>query len=466
VQAPRAFIGPCDTNSFTMTASDAIQFFAATDVGRVREHNEDNYLVDRKLSLFIVADGMGGHAAGEVASALAVRTVHEGIKKERKKIEDYVLAGLSSTSPDSTPAVSTRDLLNMLEQAVLRACTRIHEESAADVAKRGMGTTLSAILFVGTKGFVAHVGDSRIYLVRDNKVQQITEDHTVFNELIKRGKLSRDQIEAIAHRNAITRAVGVYERVEVDTLAIDVVPGDVFLLCSDGLHGYLDGTDKLREVLHDVPAADQAKAFVDFANECGGKDNVTAILVHFDANDADRKRAQKLAQKRAVLAKMALFARLTERELLRIQQIAVIREYQAGDVVMREGDKGDELFVVLTGSVSVVRGEATLSRLGPGEHVGEMALIRAVPRSASVIADVASECISIRRSDFFEILRREHELAIKFLWQFLGVLADRLDQTSKELRSAKEEMSAEDITTEIFPEMTHEISVDGPKTRA
>ena len=252
---------------------------------------------------------------------------------------------------------------------------------------------------------------------------------------------------------------------DVDTLAIDVVPGDIFLLCSDGLHGYLDGTDKLREVLHEFPAEGQAKAFVDFANECGGKDNVSAILVHFDANAEDRARAEKLAQKRAVLAKMALFSRLTERELLRILQIAIIREYEAGDVVMQEGEKGDELFIVLTGSVSVVRGEATLSRLGPGEHVGEMALIRAVPRSASVIADVASECISIRRSDFFEILRREHELAIKFLWQFLGVLADRLDQTSKELRSAKEEINAEDITAEIFPDVADEIAAVGPKTR-
>jgi CRP-like cAMP-binding protein len=120
---------------------------------------------------------------------------------------------------------------------------------------------------------------------------------------------------------------------------------------------------------------------------------------------------------------------------------------------MKEGDKGDELFIVLDGRVSVVRGEATLAHLGPGEHVGEMALIRAVPRSASVLAEVDTEMVVVKRSDFFEILRREHELAIKFLWQFLGVLADRLDATSRELRSAREEATVEDITDEIFPEM-------------
>src|SRR5439155_26713523 len=116
-------------------------------------------------------------------------------------------------------------------------------------AKRGMGTTLSALLIVGNKGFIAHVGDSRIYMMRDGRVQQLTEDHTVFNELIKRGKLTRDQIEKVAHKNAITRAVGVYERVEIDTLLIELLPGDQFLLASDGLHGYVANPDQLTPYL-------------------------------------------------------------------------------------------------------------------------------------------------------------------------------------------------------------------------
>lgn len=438
-----------------MGLAEGIRFFAATDVGRVRDHNEDNYLVDKKLALFVVADGMGGHAAGEVASALAVRTVHEEIRKQRELIEDF------DSGARGASAVSARDVLNLLEFCVQRACARIHEEAAADSHKRGMGTTLSAMLFVGHKGFIAHVGDSRIYLARDGRVQQVTEDHTVFNELIKRGKLSREQIEKVAHKNAITRAVGVYERVEVDTLAIEVLPGDVFLLCSDGLHGYLDGNDTLARILREVPAEEQAQAFIEFANDSGGKDNITNVLVRIEGNEADKARARRLSQKREILAKMQLFSRLTERELLRVMQAAEIREFRAGDVIMREGDKGDELFIVLTGKVSVVRGEATLAHLGPGQHVGEMALIRAVPRSASVIAEVASELVVIKRSDFFEILRREHELAIKFLWQFLGVLADRLDATSRDLRTARAEAHVEDITHEIFPEVDPEA---GPRS--
>ncbi len=442
-----------------MGLADGIRFFAATDVGRVRDHNEDNYLVDKKLALFVVADGMGGHAAGEVASALAVRTVHEEVRKQRQLVEDFEQGATGAS------AVSARDVLNLLEFAVQRACARIHEEAASDTQKRGMGTTLSAMLFVGNKGFIAHVGDSRIYLAREDRVQQVTEDHTVFNELIKRGKLSREQIEKVAHKNAITRAVGVYERVEVDTLAIEVLPGDLFLLCSDGLHGYLDGNDSLQRILHDVPAEGQAQAFIDLANNAGGKDNITNIIIRVEGNEDDKARARRLSQKREILAKMQLFSRLTERELLRVMQAAEIREYAPGDVVMKEGDKGDELFIVLSGKVAVVRGEATLAHLGPGEHVGEMALIRAVPRSASVIAEVATEMVKIKRSDFFEILRREHELAIKFLWQFLGVLADRLDATSRELRTAREEANVEDITNEIFPDLDGDGPITQPKAR-
>src|SRR5262249_4819580 len=155
-----------------MGLAENIQFFAATDVGRMRDHNEDNYLVDKKLALFVVADGMGGHAAGEVASALAVRIIHEEIKKEKELIEGY--------SAETKPA-RAKEILHLLEHAVQRACARIHEEAKADVNKRGMGTTLSALLIAGAHGFIAHVGDSRIYLLREERIQQVTEDHTVYN---------------------------------------------------------------------------------------------------------------------------------------------------------------------------------------------------------------------------------------------------------------------------------------------
>jgi serine/threonine protein phosphatase PrpC len=439
-----------------MRLSDTIRFYAATDVGKIRTHNEDNFLVDKKLALFIVADGMGGHAAGEVASAIAVRTVHEEIKREKELLDDYV-AGATGGSK-----VTPKDLVALLEHAVQRACSKIHEEANVDSAKRGMGTTLSALLVLGSQGFIAHVGDSRIYLARDGRTQQVTEDHTVYNELIKRGKLTREQIEKVQQKNAITRAVGVYERVEVDTLVIELIAGDVLVLASDGLHGYLENPEELRAPLA-LEGDAAAKALIALANDRGGKDNITVIVVKVgEEGTVDAARAKRLALKRDVLAHMPLFSRLTERELLRVMQAVEVREFKDHDVVIREGDKGDELFIVLEGKVSVSRGEQMLTQLGQGEHVGEMALIRSVPRSATVTAVGDAELIAIRRTDFFEILRKEHEIAVKMLWQFLGVLGDRLDQTNSQLHNAKRELAAEDVTDDIFPAEVDEESPSPP----
>ena len=426
-------------------STDTLRFFAATDVGLVRDHNEDNFLVDKKLSLFIVADGMGGHAAGEVASAICVRTIHEEVKREADLLADYVSGARGAAK------VTTKDILSLLEHAVHRACAKIHEEAQADPNKRGMGTTLSALLVLGTRGFIAHVGDSRIYLSRGGTTSQITEDHTVYNELIKRGRLTAEQIEKVAHKNAITRAVGVYERVDVDTLMIEVLPGDGFILASDGLTGYLDDAEQLEPYFQVEDGTASVKSLIELAKEGGGKDNITVVMVRLSGESEEAKaRAQRLALKRQVIYKMPLFKHLDERELLRVMQTVEVRKYDDGQIVIKEGDKGDELFIVLSGKVHVTRGGESLNKLGVGEHFGEMALIRALPRSATVTAvGGEAELIAIRRADFFDILRREHALAVKLLWQFLGVLGDRLDQTNTKLEHAQQELHGEII--EIFP---------------
>lgn len=429
-----------------MGLSDSIQYFPKTDVGRVRDLNEDNFLVDKKLALTIVADGMGGHAAGEVASAIAVRVIHSEVRKRMDLVKSY---GSGRASRDGA-----REIQHMMEAAVLRACSRVHEEAKADASKRGMGTTLSSLLVAGHHGFVAHVGDSRIYLYRNGKVQQITEDHTVYNELIRRGRLTREQIEKVAQKNAVTRAVGVYERVDVDTLMIELLPGDQFLIASDGLHGYVNHVAELEPYFEDEDGERASEELVELANKKGGKDNITSVLVRIGGSDQSTAvQARRLEQKREALKNMPLFSKLQERELLRIMQVAEVLEFEPGEDVVREGDRGDELFIVVEGMLNILRGEQILSEVGPGEHFGEMALIRSSPRSATVRAVERSEVIAIRRGDFFAILRKEYELAVKLLWQFLGVLADRLDQTSRDLSSAKEELAAEDISDAIAEDM-------------
>ncbi len=427
-------------------SSNEITFAALTDVGRQRDHNEDNFLVDKKLGLFVVCDGMGGHAAGEVASALAVKMFHEAIKRESWMLDDY------AANKRGAEKVTRKQILTLLENAINQASSRVHEEARKDAAKRGMGTTLVAVMILANQAFVVWVGDSRIYLLRDSVLEQLTEDHSVFNELLKRKKMAREEIEKLPQKNAITRAIGVYEHTEPDSLVVDLIAGDRFLLCSDGLSGYFEeDLEELNRLLGLKDGNLAGQELIAAANERGGKDNITTVIVSYgDAAARDESRARHVQLKREILARMPLFRALNDREILRLLQVVEVHPYKDADVVIREGDRGEELFIVLTGSVKVMRGETELARFKPGDHFGEMALVRNQPRSATVISDLDSELMVIRRTDFFDILRSEHQLSVKLLWQFLGALADRLDETNRELGQAREELAAEDVTAEIF----------------
>jgi hypothetical protein len=233
---------------------------------------------------------------------------------------------------------------------------------------------------------------------------------------------------------------------------LDLVAGDRFLLCSDGLCGYFEEDLESLGRLLSTPEADAAtKKLIDAANEQGGKDNITAVIVTIgDVTARDTNRAKQLQLKRELLARMPLFRPLNDREILRVLQVTDVASFQNGERVINEGETGEELYIVLNGQCKVSRGGADLAVFKAGDHFGEMALVRSQPRSATVTSDGASELMLIRRTEFFEILRKEHQLAVKLLWQFLGVLADRLAETSKELGAAKEELAAEDITNEIF----------------
>jgi serine/threonine protein phosphatase PrpC/CRP-like cAMP-binding protein len=414
-----------------MQTDTVIRFWPKTDVGRVRDVNEDSFLVDEALGLFIVADGMGGHAAGEVASNIAVHTCRETVSRERE------LIGKFERGTDNT---SRKDVLRLMELAVQNACTAVYAEAQKDPSKRGMGTTLVALLIIGARGFIAHVGDSRIYLTRNGSVHQLTEDHSLINELLKRGRLTPEQIAKLNMKNAVTRAVGVYESVEVDTLDFDVLAGDTFLLCSDGLSEYAQQNDILR-VFREVPESSVAQAFIDLANQGGGKDNITAVVVKVpDTHGLDRL-ASEVNLKLETLHLMPLFRHLTYQELVRVMNITEVRSYAPGGLILGEGDEGDEMFIVLVGGARVGSGDAKLSVLGPGQHFGEMALIDKAPRSASVTSEGNSKLMVIKRRDFFDIVRKDHDVAVKLLWSFMGVLTERLRTTSRDLGEAREELS-------------------------
>jgi protein phosphatase len=241
-----------------------VRSFAATDVGRHRKSNEDACFRDDDIRLWVVADGMGGHAAGEVASSEAVDTIHGMVKR-----------GVQNPGADPLDVPRAQRLLEGAIQAATYMLVAIAE---FERDKSGMGTTITAALMVQGSLVIGQVGDSRVYQIRDGVAHQITEDHTLIAWQIKQGIISADEAKLSPHRNVITRAVGNRDYVEVDTLVVPTAPGDRYLLCSDGLHGYFEDAKEIASIA--ALGGDLAvQRFIDLANERGGRDNITAVLV-------------------------------------------------------------------------------------------------------------------------------------------------------------------------------------------
>jgi len=237
-----------------------------TDTGRLRDHNEDRFGIFPEIGLFAVADGMGGAAAGEVAAQMAIELICEAF------VDSDVTWPLGERGPGGKG-------LSLLEAAIRRANHCIHGVSLTTPACRGMGTTIAAVLVRGQRAMLAHVGDSRIYRLRRRRLEAMTEDHSLFNELVRAGIADPEHPENFAQHNLIMRALGPEPTVEVDARMVEVVPGDTFLLCSDGLCGVVTQPEITAILLHHTNLDEAAEQLITCANAEGGPDNITAVLV-------------------------------------------------------------------------------------------------------------------------------------------------------------------------------------------
>lgn len=294
--------------------------WSISDVGRKRDHNEDSYLIDEGLGLYAVADGMGGHQGGDQASRMAVEVLREEIQNagEFEEAAKKLLAvepmmaysptlDLSTTDPegrmrieptlDGPPRSVADEPTNpavivpppaaaMVLRAAARACGRaIYDAAAADPRLNGMGTTLTAMLFHTGRVHFAHVGDSRAFLFRDGKIEQMTQDHSWIAEQVKAGVMTESEAKESKFRHIITRSVGFEREVDVDIIGAPVVPGDCFLMCSDGMSNYVEN-DELGRILATTYYRRVPQLLVDIANDRGGDDNITVVLI-CAANDKD-----------------------------------------------------------------------------------------------------------------------------------------------------------------------------------
>ncbi|MCA9679775.1 MAG: serine/threonine-protein phosphatase, partial [Myxococcales bacterium] len=241
-----------------------------TDVGVVRDHNEDSAHVDASSQFFIVADGMGGHAAGEVASAMAVETVKTTLEASRTRIHGFARRPTEE---------GRRDLVQLLQNAVLAAHQAVFQRGAREADKQGMGTTLDVVVVAGSEAFVAHVGDSRTYLIRDGRASQITTDHTVAEVLVIEGKLTIEEAQVSPLRTILVNAIGVSADVGVEMAHLQLRAGDRLLLCSDGLHDYFVAETEIAEKLATGDMVAQLGEMIELAKERGGHDNITGVVI-------------------------------------------------------------------------------------------------------------------------------------------------------------------------------------------
>jgi protein phosphatase len=252
-----------------MTLKGKLNFVGRTDTGRVREHNEDTIASDVDVGLLVLADGMGGYNAGEVASGIAVKTitnlVREGLARED-------LGSIDRSTGLTRPSIVLRD-------AITRANKIIYQTARSQAECEGMGTTVVAALFYDNRISIAHVGDSRLYRQRGSQIAQVTMDHSLLQELVDRGFYSPEEAQRAANKNYVTRALGVEPQVEVGVQEQPVDKGDIYILCSDGLSDMVEDEDiRLTISTFGANLDTVAKQLIQLANENGGRDNVSVVL--------------------------------------------------------------------------------------------------------------------------------------------------------------------------------------------
>jgi serine/threonine protein phosphatase PrpC len=240
-----------------------------TDVGRKRTHNEDSFAIVEAENLYLVADGMGGHSSGEVASRMAIETMSEFFQA-------------TSADPEATwpyKMDKTRGYEeNRLVTGIKLANRRIFEAAQRETRLHGMGTTMVALLAVRDACLIGHVGDSRVYRLRGNALEQLTEDHSLLNDYIKMKSMTPEEIENFPHKNVIVRALGMKETVKVDALYDKPRPGDLYIMCSDGLCGPTSDEEIKELALKHKDLRECSQALIDRANEKGGPDNITVVV--------------------------------------------------------------------------------------------------------------------------------------------------------------------------------------------
>lgn len=382
-----------------------------TDVGRQREDNQDCFLVDNELGLYVVSDGMGGHAAGDLASRTAVEALARFVRGRAAQLEEL----RHGDTPDS-------DIILFAEEAVQRASTEVYRLGRSKRSTQGMGATLTALLVLGERAVMAHVGDSRLYLLREDQVHQLSDDHSYVTDLVRLGMVEPEKADDHHYRNVLTRSLGRSEAVQVDTLLFDLLPRDTLVLCSDGFSNYLRDAADLLEEFEYADLDRTAEAMVEHANSRGGSDNITVLLVRITVRPPEwkKKRATEAVAHLGALRQDDLFADLHLSNLLRVLRVAETLEAAPGEDVCRQGDPCSRYWIVVSGRGRRSRDGADLGTVEKGQSFGGEALLWNRPSRTTVTAETDMSLLALPYEAMDLLLRRFPRLG-RWMYQRLAL---------------------------------------------
>ena len=406
--------------------------WASTDVGRVLTENYDGCLASDDFGVYAVADG-SGVPAGEFASLLVMQAVAEAAP------ELHAAAQRMDSSED--PAKARRELFDVLQTLFERANTDLFGLARDDANLKGASTTATLLLLAETGAFLAHVGDTRAFLLRQGELQRLTEDHTLAEEMVRAGKLRREDAGTFRYKNVVSRTLGERAVVQVDVAYVDAMPGDTFVLCSDGLTDFAAEVDITR-ALTEGGVMRPALRLCELANQNGGGDNVTAVVLSLPRVQENSTIVAHLGSiqhtaRLEALGQLFFCQHLTSDERMKVLRYVQEVRAAAGTTLVRQGEPGSDLYLVVQGALDVWVDSAKVHTIGPGGHFGEIALVSGQPRSATVVAREPVRLFRVGRDDFFDLSRRDQSVAVKMLWAFTQSLAARVMDLSKQVAARK-----------------------------
>lgn len=392
------------------------QVAALTRPGASRDRNEDALLSLEQVPVFAIADGMGG--AGDVAS----RTALDVVRANAALLGDQVRKVAADRS-----SASRLDLGVVLESTFQWAHLEVQREADRH-RMHNMATTLVVAAIAGDHAYIAHVGNSRAYLLRGGKLQRLTDDHSVGMLRYRSGKMSLQELQASPEQHRLTQVLGAGLEIDVDTAEVALADDDIVVLCSDGLFLQLSD-DAIAERVDPRDLEASVKRLATEASRDLRHDDVSVILIRV-GSERDTRSIEDIAK---ILRSVFLFRDLSEQDRLVIAPYLEERVYKRGEVLAREGEQGDEFFVLVDGTVRITRGRAHLVDIGPGGHLGELSLTRPTPRSATATALSRVRLFALSRANFDALIRRRPGLGARLALALLDTVGDRLRDLTERL---------------------------------